>query len=101
MKVLKPDGSLVTYFGQYALPEVIQHLLNSGLHYNWIGYVKHGGNSNQNLFMHSNHVIVRGKPLLWFYKEYLLDTGEYISDFIESEAPNKSLHEWARKYQWR
>ena len=47
-------------------------------------------------FMYNNHVVVRGKPLLWFYKEYLLDTGEYVSDFIESEAPDKSLHEWAQ-----
>jgi 16S rRNA G966 N2-methylase RsmD len=93
MRVLKPGRSLLTYFGQYALPEIIQRLTDSGLKYNWISYVKHGG---INTFMHNNHVIVRGKPLLWFYKEYLLDTGEYISDFIESEAPDKSLHEWAQ-----
>jgi hypothetical protein len=69
MRVLKPGGSLVTNFGQYALPEILQRLIDSGLKYNWIPYVKHGGN---NTFMHTNHVIIRGKPLLWFYKEYLL-----------------------------
>jgi len=93
MRVLKPGGSLITYFGQYALPEILQRLTDSGLKYNWIPYVKQGG---INTFMHNNHVVVRGKPLLWFYKEYLLDRGEYASDFIESEAPDKSLHEWAQ-----
>ena len=43
MRVLKPGASLVTYFGQYALPEIIQRLTDSGLKYNWIPYVKHGG----------------------------------------------------------
>jgi site-specific DNA-methyltransferase (adenine-specific) len=96
MRVLKPGGSLVTYFGQYALPEILQRLIDSGLKYNWNPYIKHGGNNNQNLFMHPNHVVVRGKSLLWFYKEYLLDTGEYVSDFIESQPPDKSLNAMAQ-----
>jgi DNA modification methylase len=95
MRSLKPGGSLLTYFGQYALPEILQRLTDSGLKYNWIPYVKHGGN---NAFMHTNHVIVRGKPLLWFYKgdKLAIDTEMYVSDFIESERPDKSLLEWAQ-----
>jgi len=31
MRVLKPSGSLVTCFPQYALPEIPQHFLGSGL----------------------------------------------------------------------
>jgi len=89
-RVLKPGGNLITYFPQYALPEIIQLLTNSGLKYNWICFVKYNGN---NAFSHNNHVIIKGKPLLWFYKGDKLG-GQYIIDFMESKAPNKSLHEW-------
>lgn len=96
MRVLKPGKSLITYFGQYALPEIIQRVTNSGLKYNWICYVKHGGPNNKNLFMHPRHVTIRGKPLLWFYKGDKLDGKPYISDFVESTPGDKSLHKWTQ-----
>lgn len=93
-RVLKPGGSLVTYVGGYALPQTIDVLRESGLKYNWYYYLKHAGPTQA---MHGNHVIVCGKLLLWFYKgEKLLDTGQYTTDFIESQPPNKDLHEWAQ-----
>jgi 16S rRNA G966 N2-methylase RsmD len=101
MRVLKPGGSLVTYIPQYTLLEVLRVLVPSGLKHNWICYVKHSGN---NTVMYTNHVIARGKPLLWFYKcgsdgddgKLPMNTGMYVADFIESQRPDKSLHEWAQ-----
>lgn len=101
MRVLKPGGNLIAYIGQYALFEIGQMLQASGLKYNWICYVKHTGNND---VMWSRNVIVRGKPLLWFYKDHLrtaIDVNGdhkemYVADFIESKDPDKSLHEWTQ-----
>ena len=95
LRVLKPGGSLVSYFPQHLLFEVGQFFLNAGLKYNWSSYVKHGS-GNQNLFVHAYHVIAGGKQLLWFYKDFLRDTGKYVLDFIESQPPDKSTDPWAQ-----
>ncbi len=93
-RVLKPGGSLVTIIGEYSLPQVIDVLRKSGLKYNWACYMKHAGPTQA---MHGNHVIVCGKILLRFYKgDKLIDTTKYVTDFVESKPPDKSLHEWAQ-----
>ena len=69
-RVLKEGGSLVTYLGQYVLPETISHLLeNNGssnkLKYRWIFAVEHTGHSTA---YHASKIFVKWKPLLWFTK---------------------------------
>jgi site-specific DNA-methyltransferase (adenine-specific) len=94
MRVLKPGGSLITITGGYELLRVGNLFESAGLRFNWVCYMKHAGPT---LAMHGNHVVVCGKRLLWFHKgDKLTDTGKYVTDFIESEAPNKSLHDWAQ-----
>ncbi|MDP9288056.1 MAG: hypothetical protein M3P08_07650 [Thermoproteota archaeon] len=93
-RVLKPGASLVTIVGSYCLPQVMDLLRQSGLKYNWFCYMRHSGAT---LAMHGNHAVACGKVILWFCKgDKLIDTGRYVADFMESEAPNKSLHEWAQ-----
>jgi ParB-like chromosome segregation protein Spo0J len=43
VRVLKPGGSLVAIIGGYCLPQIIDIFRESGLNYNWYGYMKHAG----------------------------------------------------------
>jgi hypothetical protein len=94
MRVMKPGSSLVAIAGGYCLPEIIDSLREAGLRYNWFCYMKHAGATRS---IYSSHVIVCGKAIIWFYKgDKLTDTSVFCSDFVESEAPDKSLQEWAQ-----
>lgn len=93
-RVLKPGSSLVIMCGGYCLPQIMDIFRKAGLKYNWFCYMKHSGATQA---MHGNHAIVCGKVILWFFKgDKLIDTTQYITDFVVSELPDKSLHEWAQ-----
>jgi 16S rRNA G966 N2-methylase RsmD len=93
-RVMKPGSSLVAMCGGYCLPQIMDIFREAGLKYNWFCYMKHSGATQA---MHGNHAIVCGKVILWFFKgDKLIDTGKYITDFVESEIPDKSPHEWAQ-----
>lgn len=100
IRVLKPGGSLVTYLGQYALPEILNKIISTeGLKYQWLVAVEHTGHSTA---YHGNRVFVRWKPLLLFTKGEKISenapcnsyVGNYIYDLIKSSPPDKILHEW-------
>jgi DNA methylase len=101
-RVLKEDGSLVTYLGQHVLPKTISHLLEDGgsnnkLIYRWIFAIEHTGHSTA---YHGSKIFVKWKPLLWFTKGDKISlapcnsyVGNYIYDYIKSTPPEKALHE--------
>ena len=64
-RVLKPGGSLVTYVGQYTIPEILNKVITNGLTYRWPIIVEHTGHSTA---YHGNKIFVRCKPLFWFTK---------------------------------
>jgi hypothetical protein len=65
-RVLKAGGSLITYLGDYALPEVLSRVLESPeLRFWWPLAVKHGGRT---AMLDKFGVVVRHKTLLWFVK---------------------------------
>ena len=40
-------------------------------------------------------IVRKQKPMLWYYKgPKREETGELIEDLIESETPDKELHDW-------
>lgn len=90
-RTLKQGGSLVTNVGHCLIPEVIQYMVNAGLTYWWPIAVKLSGQ-----FARSHHrgISIKWKPLLWFVKGEKNNAIDYISDYVESEAPKKALHEW-------
>ena len=101
-RVLKPGGSLVTYFGQHNLPQVLE-LITPHLKYWWPIAVKHTGPTKA---FHQRQVFVLWKPLLWFVKgeklsrldvssiDYSDNNNSYLYDYIESKPPEKNLHPW-------
>ncbi len=90
-RVLKPGGSIVTYFGQYMLIEFAKQLEDSGLKYWWMFCVKHTG-AKASFF--SRKIFVGWKPLLWFVKGDQAKLIDFVDDFIESEPPDKIEHDW-------
>jgi site-specific DNA-methyltransferase (adenine-specific) len=113
IKVLPKGGSLMTYAGQYSIPLIIRYLdeVNSKiedpqerLSWFWMSCVKHTGRIAK---MQCQKLKVNWKPLLWFVKgatprrlnefEYIDDFLEIeVDDYVESESPEKELHEWAQ-----
>jgi hypothetical protein len=92
-RVLKPGGSLITYIGQYALPEIIRRIEESGLTWYWPLAVILAGNKAR---MWQKGVFIEYKPLLWFIKgEKRMSGSGYIPDLIHSpKKPDKILHPW-------
>jgi hypothetical protein len=88
-RVLKPGGSLVAYAGHYALPDILP-LMSAHLRYWWILALQHAGASAR---LPGKWVLVEWKPLLWYVKERRWNN-DYVADLIESEQPDKKLHDW-------
>jgi 16S rRNA G966 N2-methylase RsmD len=92
-RVLKEDGSLLTYAGHYALPQIFDAMKNSGLTYWWMIPVIHAGPLAR---VFPKQVVVTCKPLLWFVKGTKLRTPDFIRDSIHSEVTDKTPHDWAQ-----
>jgi 16S rRNA G966 N2-methylase RsmD len=99
-KKLKPGGSLVFYFGQYQLPEILkvfssEEYAASDLKYWWMFSVKHESDDVTSM-MYTQRVRVQWKPLLWFVKGDSRLGIDYVRDFIQSSTPDKTKHHWAQ-----
>jgi 16S rRNA G966 N2-methylase RsmD len=92
-RVLVEGGSLITYFGNRMLPEVLQ-LMTPHLDYHWLCTVSITGGKT-NLPGKSVGVQIGHKPLLWFTKG-TRRTSTSVADHIKSERGNKSQHPWAQ-----
>ena len=91
VRVLKDGGSLVTYVGNYALPQVIHMMESAGLKYWWTIAVNLEGSFGRH---HPRKVSIKWKPLLWFVKGDKTNTLDYMSDAIDSNRPSKIMHQW-------
>ncbi|MGA9844151.1 MAG: site-specific DNA-methyltransferase [Nitrososphaeraceae archaeon] len=91
IRVLKDGGSLVTYVGNYALPQVIHMMESAGLKYWWTIAVNLEGSFGRH---HPRKVSIKWKPLLWFVKGDKTNTLDYMSDAITSNRPSKIIHQW-------
>ena len=105
IRVLKSGGSLIFLLGhiiedkvtivfdKYSIdnPETNESCLKFWFPF----YVKHNGNHTK---IHARNVFAQGKPMLWYVKgkkpnELMMIAGP-ISDFIQSQDPDKTLHDW-------
>jgi ParB family chromosome partitioning protein len=94
-RVLVPGGSLVTYVGHWALPEILS-LVTRHLRYWWILSLDHAGGS---ACLQGKRVLVGWKPLVWFVKGTRGVWGEYLIDRVNSKPPTKELHDWEQGEQ--
>ncbi len=89
--ILKEGGSLVTYVGHYAIPNVIELMENAGLTYWWSIAVILSGSFAKH---YPRQVTIKWKPLLWFVRGDNLCTTDFLADVVKSNTPSKGLHEW-------
>jgi 16S rRNA G966 N2-methylase RsmD len=92
-RVLKDGGSLVTYISQYALPDILDHVLSNSndLHYWWEICIALEGPFARHW---QRQVVVKWKCLLWFVKGNKPQLPDYLSDLVFSKKANKILHDW-------
>ena len=90
-RVLRAGGSLVTNVGHCKIPDVIQFMENAELAYWWPLAVRLSGPYSR---CHNRGVSIKWKPLLWFVKGAKTNALDYVSDLVESEAPEKLAREW-------
>jgi len=88
-RLLKVGGSLITYFGQYSLPEVMESM-TPHLRFWWLIGIKHSGHSARLL---GKRLFVEWKPMLWFVKEKR-GYENFVADYYKSSPPKKDLHDW-------
>lgn len=90
-RVLKPGGSLVTYVGAYAIPDVLDLVLPH-LSWWWIITLLHPGAHSRML---QRGVIVEKKSLLWFVKGNSRAERSLVADVITCDR-DKRFHEWGQ-----
>lgn len=88
-RVLKDGGSLITYLGDYQLPEVLA-LMTPHLKFWWPLVCCHTGPTTN---MTQWGVIVKHKMMLWFVKGSTRATKNLINSLTVSER-NKDTHAW-------
>jgi 16S rRNA G966 N2-methylase RsmD len=94
-RVLKKGGSLVAYLGSTNIQEKINFIAKGDLKCCWYIYVKHTGQRAQVRQMGSL-ISVAGKPMWWFVNGEKTNIPVRITDYVESEPPDKTMHEWAQ-----
>ena len=105
IRKLKEGGSLLFYFGQPHLEELMIQLSkykSEGLYYQWPLAVIHTGSQAR---FHCLGLQVGWKPMLW-YKKRKVEAEQYDShkpawqpdfcDVIQSAQPDKLAHDWAQ-----
>ena len=92
-KVLRPGGSLITYFGQWALLQV-GDALRTHLKYWWIIAAHQPGSSARM----PGGIRVQWKPRLWFVKPPYTRTS-VVTDYVVSPKPEKRSHAWQQNIE--
>jgi 16S rRNA G966 N2-methylase RsmD len=103
--LLRQGGSLITYIGQYALPDILNYIENVGnLTFWWQLYVLLEGPYPRYF---DRQFVVKIKPLLWFVKgdrpsnpsfpkSKDSEKRNFISDLIVSKTPDKRFHNFGQ-----
>lgn len=90
-RVLKSNGSIVTYVPNAFIPTITSYMTEAGLKYWWTMAVQLKGSYARH---YQRQIAIKWKPLLWFVKGQELITQDFISDLIISDRPEKVLHKW-------
>jgi ParB-like chromosome segregation protein Spo0J len=91
---LKQGGSVVFYFGQHLLPDILDIFkAEKELTYWWLLAVRHAGHGHR---FHARGIWIEWKPMLWFVKGNKRLTDLDVHDYIDSTTPDKQKHPWAQ-----
>ena len=88
-------GSLITYLGDYALPEVLNHVLAAeSIQFHWPLTLLHSGHSHMFKWGPYYNINVKSKLMLWFRKSGAERLTANIIDTAIESAPEKDTHAW-------
>ena len=90
-ETLVPNGSLVTYYNQSQLPEILGSMKEAGLVYCHIIPVILDNTYPRNF---PRGIVYKHKPLLWCIKGTREEDSDHISDVIYSKKPTKDDIDW-------
>ena len=88
VRVLKNGGSLVTYVGNYSIPQIIDKMLSAGLKYWWTMAIILSASFARH---YPRKVSIKWK---WFVKGDATNAVDFIADVINSIKPPNVMHEW-------
>jgi hypothetical protein len=89
-RVLREDGLLLAYTGQYFIPTVLQALLEH-LDYHWILAAVHAG---RKAYFMSRYFHQAWKPILVFTRRGCNRRKRWTCDVLQGDGAEKDLHEW-------
>jgi methylase of polypeptide subunit release factors len=89
-RLLRDDGLLLAYAGQWYLPRILSDL-GTHLDYHWMLTILHGGPKG---WVNSRHMKVGWKPLAAFTKRGHSRRPVWAEDVIRGAGPEKELHKW-------
>jgi hypothetical protein len=89
-RLLRDDGLLLAYAGQWYLPQILNDLAKE-LDYHWTLVVLHGGPKG---WVNSRHFQVGWKPVVAFTKRGHNRKPEWAEDVYRGSGPEKALHAW-------
>ena len=92
-RVLKPDGHLIAYAGNYCVPEWTRRLEEAGLRYRALIWLQHSGRCQ---LLPELKLRMDGKPLLVFSRIWKTYPRRVLSNVIEGGGRDKRYHEWAQ-----
>lgn len=95
-RVLRDGGELITLFGHYQLPIVMEAFAATSLRYWWIcGMRQHARRR-----MLGKNVNIYFKPALWFVKGKKRTLRDMPSDLVAGSKPLKQQHVWEQGTAW-
>jgi site-specific DNA-methyltransferase (adenine-specific) len=89
-RLLRDEGMLLAYAGQYYLPRILNDL-GTQLSYHWTFTILHSGPKG---WVNARHIQAAWKPVVAFTKRGHTCRPVWTEDVIRGDGPEKSLHEW-------
>jgi hypothetical protein len=89
-RLLRDDGLLVAYCGQWHLPRCL-NILSEHLDYHWLLPVIHHGPCSKLI---TRFFYVRWKPILVFTRKGYNRRRKWCNDLIDGSGAEKEMHEW-------
>jgi hypothetical protein len=93
-RVLIPGGSLITYLGDYALPEVCAMFAESSMTFHWPLICTHTGQTANFNWGPYQSLKIKNKLMLWYRKGQKLHRGDTIVETLIYSKQEKDTHEW-------
>ena len=95
-RLLVDGGEIITLFGHYQLPYVVNAFAKTKLRYWWICGMRQHARTK----LWGKRVNIYFKPALWYVKGTKRKLDDMPSDLVLGTKPNKAVHKWEQGLRW-